>query len=178
MEQLPISIIVDIAVLTLFLSFITALRFAIRSNFVRTRLIMTSFFVFIVVMLSVSFWRYALATLSFTIPVMFFGIFIGHVVGVRAAKEKLKTQGLEFYMEHFAHVHFHEVRSLSWWSLINFYSISGALLLINLAGLSNVIFHGSELGAIVTSIIGSFLIGTIVPYLFHLWSIRASADQS
>ena len=173
MEQLPASITINIAVLAIFLVFITALKYAVRSNFVRTRLIMTSFFFFIVIMLSVSFWHYALATLSYTIPMAFIGVFVGHYVGVNSAREKLRIQGIEHYMEHFAHIHLHEVKSLTWWSFINFYSVMGALLLINLVGLSTVIFHGNEFWAIATSIVGAFLIGTIVPYLVHLWSIRA-----
>ena len=87
-------------------------------------------------------------------------------------------QGIEEYMEHFAHIHFHDIKSLTWWSFINFYSVMGALLLINLVGLSNVIFEGAELWAITTSIFGAFLIGTIVPYLAHLWSIKARHQSS
>ena len=68
MTSLPLSIIVAVAILTVFLSLTIGLRYAIRSNFVRTRLIMTAFFVFIVVTLTVSFWHYALATLPYTIP--------------------------------------------------------------------------------------------------------------
>jgi len=178
MTSLPLSIIVAVAILTVFLSLTIGLRYAIRSNFVRTRLIMTAFFVFIVVTLTVSFWHYALATLPYTIPAALIGMVVGYLLGVRTEREKLMLQGIEEYMEHFAHIHFHDIKSLTWWSFINFYSVMGALLLINLVGLSNVIFEGAELWAITTSIFGAFLIGTIVPYLAHLWSIKARHQSS
>ena len=76
-------------------------------------------------------------------------------------------------MENFAHIHFHELRALNWWALINFYSVMGALLLINLVGLTTVIFHNTKPLTLLTSAFGAFLIGTIIPYLIHLWSISA-----
>jgi len=92
---------------------------------------------------------------------------------VRTAEEKLHAQGLRYYMKHFAHIHAFDLQNLTWWSVINFYTVMGGLLMINLVGLSNVIFDGAEGWAIATSAVGAFLIGTIIPYLFHLWSIRA-----
>jgi small-conductance mechanosensitive channel len=174
MYHLPISVPVVIAALTIFLSVATALGYAVRSYFVRTRLIMTLFFFFIVTTLSVSFWNYAMATLPFSAPAALLGALVGHIVGVQTEREKLAMQGLEHYMEHFAHVHMYDIKSLTWWSFINFYSIMGGLLLINLVGLSNVIFRGAENWAIATSTVGAFLIGTIIPYLLHLWSIPAT----
>ncbi len=173
MNELPLSVIVVLAVLTLFLSYTLVLKYAVQNRFVRTRLVMTSFFCFIVVTLTVSFWQYTLATLPFTIPATLGGIVVGYVVGVREAERKLAMQGLNYYMEHFAHVHLDDVAEFNWWSLINFYSVMGGLLLINLVGLSNVIFGGAEKWAILTSVVGAFLLGTIVPYLIHLWSISA-----
>jgi len=170
--MLPPSIIIALAVLTLFLSITVGLRYALHDNFARTRLTMTLFFVFIVFTLTISFWQFTLDTLPFTLPAALIGMLAGYVLGVRTEQQKLAMQGLQYYMEHFAHVHFRDVASLSWWSFINFYSVMGGLLLINLVGLSNVIFQGVEMWAIITSVFGAFLIGTIVPYLAHLWSIR------
>ncbi len=173
MEQLPSSIVVTIVILTAFLSFITALKYAIGNHFVRTRLIMTSFFFFIVATLTVSFWEYALATLPFTIPSFIAGAMLGYFVGVPAAEARLKAEGLRNYMRHFAHVHLHRFKDLTWWSVVNFYSVMSALVLINLVGLSTVIFHEAKNWAIATSVVGAFLLGTIAPYLAHLWSIKA-----
>jgi hypothetical protein len=139
---------------------------------------MTFFFVFIVLTLSVSFWGLTLATLPYTIPAFGVGALMGYVLGVRTERQKLAMQGLGYYMEHFAHVHLHDFQSLTWWSFVNFYSVMGGLFLINLVGLSNVIFDGVEFFAIATSVFGAFLIGTIVPYLAHLWSIRVSDQES
>lgn len=172
MQELPTSIMVVIAVATVFLSFAVGLTYAMRSAFARTRLIMTAFFAYIVFTLSISFWGFALQTLPYSIPAFLVGCAIGYFLGVKAAEEKLKMQGLEYYMEHFAHIHFHDVKRLTWWSVINFYSIMGGLVLINLVGISNVLMRGSQTGAIATSVVGAFLLGTIVPYLLHLWSIR------
>lgn len=158
--------------LTVFLMYITALKYVIQSPFARTRLIMTSFFVFIVVTLTISFWQYALVSLKFTIPAALIGALVGHVVGVREAERKLMAQGIEHYLEHFAHVHITDLQKLHWWSLINFYSVMSGLLLINLVGLSTVIFKGRESWAIATCVVGAFLLGSILPYLVHLWSIR------
>lgn len=170
MEMLGMTVV--IIGLTVFLMYITALKYVIQSPFARTRLIMTSFFVFIVVTLTISFWQYALVSLKFTIPAALIGALVGHVVGVREAERKLMAQGIEHYLEHFAHVHITDLQKLHWWSLINFYSVMSGLLLINLVGLSTVIFKGRESWAIATCVVGAFLLGSILPYLVHLWSIR------
>lgn len=174
MEPLPTSILLVVATLTIFLCFITGVKYGVQNKFIRRRIIMTSFFFFIVTTLSVSFWPYALATLPFTIPAALIGALIGHLVGVRTAQEKLSAQGAAHYMEHFAHIHISEFRALTWWSVINFYSIMGALVLINLVGLSTVIFSQAQEWAIATSVVGAFLLGTIAPYLVHLWSINTT----
>lgn len=166
------SVIMVIAVATVFLTFAVGLTYGIESNFVRTRLIMTGFFIYIVFTLTASFWQFAMATLPYTIPASLIGMIFGHFIGVRAANEKLKMQGVEYYMEHFAHVHIHEIKALNWWALINYYSVMGVLVLINLVGLSNVIFQGAKLWAIITSTVGALLIGSTLPYLVHLWSIK------
>lgn len=173
MELHPGIVTVGITVLTVFLTFITALKYAIPNVFVRTRLIMSSFFIFIVITLSISFWRYTLPSLPFTIPAWVIGAIIGWSIGVKTEKQKINTKGVEYYMDHFAHVHLGDIRSLTWWSVINFYSIMGGLILINLVGLSTVIFHGRESLAIFTAVVGAFLLGTITPYIIHLWSIKA-----
>ncbi len=115
MNQLPVSITVTVAVLTIFLCFITALKYAVPNNFVRTRLIMTSFFFFIVTTLTISFWQFALATLPYTIPVFLIGCVLGYVLGVQTERQKLNAQGLDYYMQHFAHIHVHDIKSLTWW---------------------------------------------------------------
>jgi hypothetical protein len=173
MDQLPASITLDIALLAVFLSFITALKYAIPSNFVRTRLIMTSFFCFIVLTLSISFWHYAMATLPYTVPAWAVGLLLGYALGVTTERQKLASQGVQYYMEHFAHIHFSDIKNLTWWSVVNFYSVMGGLLLINLVGLSTVIFKDVEPLAIATCVVGAFLLGTILPYLAHLWTISA-----
>lgn len=174
MEQLPFSITVSIALLTIFLCFVVGLKYVAVSNFSRTRLIMTAFFFFIVSTLTVSFWQYRTESLPYTIPAMLAGILLGYLLGVRTEQQKLRARGVEHYMEHFAHVHVYDITALNWWSVINFYTVMGGLLLINLVGLSTVIFRGDGQSAIRTAMVGAFLLGTIVPYLLHLWSIRAA----
>lgn len=178
MEQLPMSVITVVAALTLFLTFITALKYGVRDNFTRTRLIMSAFFLFIVATLTTSYWPFFFATLPYTIPAGLVGVAIGYLIGVRAAQQKMNAQGVGHYIEHFAHIHSHELQNLSWWSVINFYSVMGALLLINLVGLTTVILHNLKPMALATSAFGAFLIGTIVPYLIHLWSLPAGRKVS
>ncbi len=173
MEQLPSSITLVIALLTLFLCFAVGIKYVVANNFTRTRMVMTAFFFFIVATLSISFWQYRTESLPYTVPAALVGIGIGYLFGVKAAEEKLRSYGVEQYMEHFAHVHFHDLTTFTWWSVINFYSVAGGLLLINLVGLSTVIFGGDSESAIRTSMVGAFLLGTVVPYLIHLWSIKA-----
>jgi hypothetical protein len=172
MSSLPISIIVVIAVATVFLTFTVGLTYGIQNNFIRTRLMMTGFFFYIVITLSASFWNYAPLTLPYTIPATIVGILFGYFMGVRTAEEKLEAEGLDYYMEHFAHIHMREIKSFNWWSFINFYSCMGALIMVNLFGLSTVIFRGATAWVIITSSVGALLIGTIIPYLMHLWSIH------
>ena len=173
----PLSIVLEIALLTVFLCLVAGMQYAVPNNFSRTRLIMSAFFVFIVLTLSISFWQFAFATFPFTIPAALLGVIAGYYFGVRAAEYRLRAKGVEHYMEHFAHVHVEDLRSLTWWSFVNFYTIAGRLLLINLVGLSSVIFRGAENWAISTSVVGAFLLGTLVPYLLHLWSIQPPKNQ-
>ncbi len=171
MTQLPGSIILIILVLTAYLIFTVALKFAVTERALRLKLMMTSFFFFIVATLTISFWPYALDTLPYSIPSAFLGILVGHFVGVRAAKRRLETEGLEHYLEHFAHIHTSELQKLTWWTLVNYYSVMVALVLINFVGLSLIIVENTRLWAIITSAIGAFLLGTVAPYLIHVWSI-------
>lgn len=171
-----IAITIAIAVLAAFFIFITALKYAVSNDFMRTRFIMTAFFCFIVVTLTLSFWRYTLHSLPFTIPAFGLGLVAGYVVGVREAQRKLMSRGVHWYREHFAHVHLADVRDFTWWSVINFYSVMGALVLINLVGASNVLFKGREPLAIATCVVGAFLLGTIAPYLIHLWRVKGARD--
>ena len=173
MDQLPFSIILVIALLTVFLCFVVGLKYIEISNFMRTRLTMTAFFFFIVGTLTISFWGYRTESLPYTVPAALAGILLGYLLGVRTEQQKLRTRGLEHYMEHFSHVHLYDITSLNWWSVINFYTVMGGLLLINLVGLSTVLFSGDAQSAIRTAMVGAFLLGTIVPYLVHLWSIKA-----
>jgi hypothetical protein len=172
--MIPSSVIITVAALTVFLVVSTALKYGVEDRFRRTRLIMTFFFVFIVATLTISFSQYTYATLPYTIPSGIVGLLVGYVVGVRAAQQKLREQGLAYYKKHFAHVHMKDVSSLSWWSVINFYSVMSALILINLVGLSNVIFHQDENWAIFTCCVGAFLLGTTAPYIVHLWRISTA----
>jgi hypothetical protein len=173
MHELPMSVPIVIAGLTIFLTFVVGLTFAIANDFTRTRFIMSGLFVFIVFTLSMSFWQHALSTLPYAMPSFCIGGIIGYLVGVRAAQEKLKLQGIAYYVEHFAHIRHHDLQRMTWWGFINYYSVMAGLLMINLIGISNVLYEGAQGWAIVTSSVGAFLIGTIVPYLFHLWSIPA-----
>lgn len=173
MNEFTLTVTAALVLLTAFLVFATGLKYGAQNKFARTRLLMTAFFLFIAASLTVSFWQYTFATLPFTIPAFFIGAFAGQFLGVRAARAKLRMQGAEHYMEHFAHVHVRDIASFSWWSIINFYSVMGGLALINLIGISVVLTRGSEVWAIGTSVFGAFLMGTIVPYLLHLWHLRA-----
>lgn len=168
--SLPGTIVLAIAVLAIFLSYLVVLKYTVRENFHRTRLSMTSFFFFIVVTLSLSFWNYTLATLPYAIPAFGAGLIAGYLVGVRGAEERLKKEGHAHYREHFAHLHVRGLSDMNWWTVINFYTIMGALALINLVGFSTVLMPSESL-AIGTSAVGAFLLGTIAPYLMHLWSL-------
>jgi hypothetical protein len=168
--SLPGTIVLAIAVLAVFLSYLVVLKHAVRDNFHRTRLSMTSFFFFIVVTLSLSFWHYTLATLPYTVPAFGIGLIAGYLVGVRGAEDRLKKEGHAHYREHFAHLHVRGLSSMNWWTVINFYTVAGALVLINLVGFSTVLMPSESL-AIGTSAVGAFLLGTIAPYLMHLWSL-------
>jgi hypothetical protein len=134
--------------------------------------------VFIVATLTICFSDYFLATLPYTIPSGALGVGIGYLIGVRAAQAKLAAEGLAHYAEHFAHIHVRDIAEGNWWSVINFYSVASALVLINLAGLTTVLLHNLKPMALATSAFGAFLIGTIVPYLVHLWSLPAGRQAS
>jgi hypothetical protein len=169
------EIIADLALLALFLISVAASRYAIQSNFARTRFVMTALFFYIIISLSISYWSLALQTFPFSIPAFVIGIILGEVVGVRTERQKIFMHGLEHYMERFAHISHRDLANFTWWSFINFYSISCVLVLINLIGFTTVILDRSAPLAILTSVIGAALIGSILPYLAHLWSIPHDA---
>jgi cytochrome bd-type quinol oxidase subunit 2 len=164
-------IIIVIALLALFLIAMTIFKYAIHDNFMRTRLTMSALFVFIVATLSISFWPSAMMTLPFTIPAFILGTALGYFIGVRTERQKLTMNGVEHYVEHFAHIDPADVKNLTWWTIVNYYSIMCALVLINLVGFTNVILKGSPIFIVVSSVVGAALIGSILPYLAHLWTI-------
>jgi hypothetical protein len=171
--RLPPSIILTLAVLTAFFIFIVFAKFAVEDDFKRTRLVMTAFFFFIVATLTICFREYFVATLPYTVPAGLIGVVIGFFVGVPAAESRLKKEGLARYRQDFSELEASGVRGFKWWSIINFYTVLTTLALINLVGLTTVLLHNLEPMALATSAFGAFLIGTIFPYLYHLWSIKS-----
>ncbi|MDB5195458.1 MAG: hypothetical protein JWO84_642 [Parcubacteria group bacterium] len=176
MSSTATSITIVIALLALFLISITVAKYAMPHKFAQTRFTMSALFVFILLTLSISFWPWARLTLPYTIPAFILGMLLGYFIGVRTERQKLMTHGLEHYMERFAHIEHSDVRNLTWWSIINFYSITCALVLINLVGFTNIILSGYPPFIIVTSVVGAALIGSILPYLAHLWTIPFKKD--
>jgi len=171
--HLPPSIILTIAVLTAFFIFIVAVKFAIEDDFRRTRLTMTAFFFFIIATLTICFSQFFAATLPYTVPAGLLGVVAGFFIGVPAAEGRMKKEGLARYRHDFAALEAAGVRGFKWWSILNFYTVLAALALINLVGLTTVLLHNLEPMALATSAFGAFLIGTIFPYLYHLWTIRS-----
>lgn len=139
---------------------------------------MSALFLFIVLTLSISFWPSAPLTLPYTIPALFIGMALGYFIGVHTEQQKLMMHGIEHYMERFAHIEHADIKRLTWWSIINFYSIICGLILINLVGFTNVILAGSPAFTIATSSVGALLIGSIVPYLAHLWTFQFTHGNS
>jgi hypothetical protein len=170
MSGTALTITIAVALLALFLISITIFKFAVKNTFTRTRFMMSTLFIFIVLTLSISFWPYAYLTLPYAIPALIVGMILGYAIGVRTARQKLMMQGIERYMERFAIIEHSDVKNLNWWSLVNFYSIMSGLILINLVGFTNVILKGNSTFIIFTSIVGAALIGSIIPYLAHLWT--------
>jgi len=169
------TITITIAALAAFLVYLTVLTYAVADDFYRARLVMTSFFVFIIFTLTLAFWPYRYSSLPFAGTAFVIGVMLGYYIGVRAAKQRLTMEGLTHYIEHATHVHSKDLTSLKWWSVINFYTIMGALLIINLVGLSMVWLKGNDMLAITTCVLGAFGVGTLAPYLSHLWSLRRSS---
>jgi hypothetical protein len=133
--------------------------------------------VFIVFTLTLAFWEYRYSSLPYATPALIVGVLLGYFVAVRAAKERLMIEGMAHYIAHATHIHSKDLTALKWWSVINFYSIMGALLIINLVGLSMVWFRNNDMLAITTCALGAFGVGTLVPYLYHLWSIRQKGQH-
>lgn len=171
MTGLPGSITVIIALLAAFLIAITSFKYFIKNKFLRTRMMMTGLFLFIIITLTIAFSGSVESTLPYTVPALGAGMLLGYLIGVRTERQKIMTHGLEHYMEHFAHIHSSDIRHMTWWSIVNFYSVMCGLILINLVGFTTVILRGSPFFTILTSTVGALLIGSIVPYLAHLWTI-------
>jgi hypothetical protein len=173
MNSLPPSIIITIAILAAFLILLVVLKYAVENEFTRTRLIMSAFFAFIVTTLTICFKDFFMATLPYTIPAGFAGVVAGYFIGLPAAEERLKKEGINRYRQDFASVEVRGIKGFKWWTLLNFYTILSALALINLVGFTTVLLHNLKPMALLTSAFGAFLIGSILPYLYHLWKIKA-----
>jgi len=165
------TMLVAVAALAVYLIFVVALQYTTTSRFTRMRLVMTGLFVYVVFTLTWAFWDYAIASLGLSSLALLGGLVVGRYVGVPAAQERMSAQGKAAYREHFAHVHPRDIAHLQWWSVINYYSIMAALVVINLTGLSDVWFAGHQGWALFTCAVGAFLVGSIVPYLVHLWDL-------
>jgi hypothetical protein len=165
------AIIAVLALLAAFLISIAVSKYAFKDNFTRTRVVMSALFLFITSTLTISFWPFAVMTFPYALPALLFGIILGQSIGVRTEQLKIVEHGIEHYMERFAHISHEDVKKFTWWSLINFYSIMCGLVLINLIGFTNIILGGSKNFIIGTSVAGALFVGSIVPYLFHLWTI-------
>ena len=177
MIQTPYVVTLSIALITTFLIAATAIKYGMeKSTFARNRAIMTLFVFFVTMTLGVSFWHNIMSAITYIIVSLVVGVLIGYFVGVETAKKKLTMQGLEYYTEHFAHIHIHDFKKLTWWSVINFYSVIIALFMINLIGLATVIFK-TEIWAVISLSAGAFLLGTLLPYILHLWSLTASTQK-
>lgn len=161
-----------IALLAAFLVSIPVVKYAIRDDFSRTRFIMSELFLFITATLTISFWPYAGLTFNYSFPSFLVGIILGQIIGVRTERQKIIEHGVEHYMEHFAHINKRDAQKLTWWSIINFYSIMAGLVVINLIGFTNIILRGTPLFIIGTSMVGAAFMGSIVPYLVHLWMLE------
>src|SRR4051794_29309578 len=132
-------IIIDLALLAAFLISIVVAKYAILDNFTRTRFTMSALFLYIVISLTNTYWYFAFITLPYTIPAFFVGAILGHIVGVRTEQQKLTMQGVEQYMERFAIISADDVKGFTWWTFVNFYSVTAALILINLIGFTSVL---------------------------------------
>jgi hypothetical protein len=164
------TIIVLIALLAAFLIAITVIKYAVKDKFTETRLMMSALFVFIITTMTLAFSRSVLETLPYTAPAFVIGMALGYLIGVRTERQKIMAHGIEHYMVHFAHIRSKDLKNLTWWSIVNFYSIMCGLILVNLVGFTNVILDRSPVFTVVSSVVGALLIGSIVPYLAHLWT--------
>ena len=167
-----IKIMLVLLALVIFLSLLMIYKYAIADDFHRTRVIMTTFLGFIVTTLTISFWEYTVQSIMFVIPAFLLGCYVGYSVAVKAAKRKLAQHGVQHYVQTVMHISKTELKAFNWWSIVNVYSIMGGLVLMNMVGLSLFIIPGYEPIAIATTVVGAFLIGTMVPYIVHLWSVK------
>jgi hypothetical protein len=172
MDTNIIAVVTALAALVIFLCLVTVLKYAIRGNFTRTRVILTLLLVFLVAVVLLAFWQYIAASATTMFTTFLLGILVGERAGVRPAQRKIAIDGVQHYMEHYITSNKDEIKTLTWWGLVNFYAIMCALIMMNLIGLSRILFEGNRELAIAVVALGTFLIGTIVPYIIHLWRVH------
>lgn len=172
MDTNIIAVVTALAALVIFLCLVTVLKYAIRGNFTRTRIIMTALLFFLVAVVLLAFGPYITESATTMFTAFLLGLFIGERAGVRPAQRKIATDGVQHYIEHYVTDNKDEIKTLTWWSIVNFYAILCALIMMNLIGLSRILFEGHTTIAIGVVAFGAFLIGTILPYIIHLWRVR------
>jgi hypothetical protein len=172
MDTNVIPVMTALAALVIFLCLVVVLKYAIRGNFTRTRIILTLLLCFLVSVVLLAFWNHIAASATTMLTTFLFGVLIGERGGVRPAQRKIATEGVRYYMEEFVHSSREELKAFTWWGIVNFYAIMCALIMMNLVGLSRIFFE--ENGHLATVVVGfgTFLIGVTLPYVIHLWRVH------
>lgn len=172
MDTNIIAVMTALAALVIFLCLVVVLKYAIKGNFTRTRIILTLLLGFLVAVVLLAFWQHIAASATTMLTAFLLGVLIGERGGVRPAQRKIATEGVRYYMEEFVHTSKEELKAFTWWSIVNFYAIMCALIMMNLVGLSRILFDGNMYLATGVVAFGAFLIGVTLPYVIHLWRVR------
>jgi hypothetical protein len=158
--------------LSAYLFFLLLMKHRTRSSFALTRITLTSFVVFAFLTLFVVYWRFVIDEAVWASIALLAGTFVGRFLAVEASQKRIAEEGLGNYFEHYLHIHIKSLHKVEWYSLVNVHTIIVALVLINMLGLNELIFESPEWTRF-SIVFANFLVGTCIPYMIHLWTLKA-----
>lgn len=163
--------IITVGLISTYLLSLLYAKHTVRSSFMLTRVTVSAFVVTMFTVLFIVYWQYVVDYAVSASFALLAGTLVGHFLAVEVERHKISERGLAHYVEHYLHVHVKTLDNLEWWSVVNVHTIIVTLLLVNIIGLNELIFDSPEWTRFII-VASNFLIGTTIPYLIHLWTIK------
>lgn len=168
-----VQVIISIGLLSAYFFFLLLMRHAVRNHFLITRFTITAFIVYMFATLIVVYWTPMMDNAVQGSVAFLAGLVLGRFMAVTVERRKIAEEGLSNYLEHYLHIHIKSLENLEWWSIVNVHTVIVTLIFIDLLGLNRTVYDSAPATLFIV-VLALFLVGTVIPYAVHLWTIKAS----